>query len=133
MVERKGRIRAVAAPDTKSKTVLPIVDKTVSKGSEIYTNEYPVYNRLTNMGYNHSRFLHSHNIYVIGDVHTNTIEGFWSLCKDGVRGMFHSVSPKYLQAYLNEYAFRYNHRDDETPMVFAFLGRLGLEPGAQLF
>jgi hypothetical protein len=85
------------------------------------------------MCYNHSRVLHSHNIYVIGNVHTNTIEGFWSLCKNGVHGVFHSVSPNYLQAYLNEYAFRYNHRDDKTPMFFTFLGQVGLEPGASLF
>ena len=48
---------------------------------------------------------------MIGDVHTNTIEGFWSLVKRGIGGVYHSVSKKYLQTYLNEYAFRYNHRD----------------------
>lgn len=73
------------------------------------------------MGYNHNRVLRGQNIYVMGNVHTNTIEGFWSLCKNGVRGVFHSVSPKYLQAYLNEYSFRYNHRDDETPMFLTML------------
>lgn len=109
------------------------MDKTVERGSQVYTDEYPVYNILTRMCYNHSRVLHSHNIYVIGNVHTNTIKGFWSLCKNGVHGVFHSVSPNYLQAYLNEYAFRYNHRDDKTPMFFTFLGQVGLEPGVSLF
>jgi hypothetical protein len=61
VVQRKGKIKAVAVPDTKRKTVMPIIDKTVSKDS---------------------------------NVHTNTIEGFWSLTKNGVRGVFHSVSPK---------------------------------------
>ena len=42
--------------------------------------------------------------------HTNTIEGFWSLVKRGLGGVYHSVSKKYLQTYLNEYSFRYNHR-----------------------
>jgi ISXO2 transposase-like protein len=46
----------------------------------------------------------------LGNVHTNTIEGFWSLVKRGLGGVYHSVSKKYLQTYLNEYAFRYNHR-----------------------
>jgi len=119
--QRKGKLKVIAVPDTKSKTVLPIVNKTVEKGTQVYTDEYSVYDRLTSMGYYHSRVLHSHNIYVIGNVHTNTVEGFWSLCKNGVRGVYHSVSPKYLQAYLNEYAFRYNHRNDERPMFDSFL------------
>ena len=45
-----------------------------------------------------------------GDVHTNTIEGFWSLVKRGIGGVYHAVSAKHLQGYLNEYAWRYNHR-----------------------
>ena len=56
-----------------------------------------------------------------GDAHTNTIEGFWSLTKNGIRGVYHSVSSKYLQHYLDEYAFRYNHRNDVTPMFLSFL------------
>ena len=59
-----------------------------------------------------SRIKHSARIYVDGDVHTQTIEGFWSLVKNGIRGTYHSVSKKWLQGYLNEYAWRYNHRDD---------------------
>jgi transposase len=53
---------------------------------------------------------------VIGSVHTNTIDGFWSLLKRGISGVYHSVSEKHLQRYLNEYAFRYNHRDDERAL-----------------
>lgn len=49
--------------------------------------------------------------------------GFWSLVKNGIRGVYHSVSPKYLQQYLNEYSFRYNHRNDVTPMFLTFLRR----------
>jgi hypothetical protein len=49
---------------------------------------------------------------VDGNVHTNTLEGFWSLVKRGIGGVYHSVSSKHLQSYLDEYAFRYNHRGD---------------------
>ena len=52
-----------------------------------------------------------------------TIEGFWSTCKNGIVGVYHSVSSKYLQEYLNEYAFRYNHRNDVLPMFWSFLTR----------
>ena len=50
-----------------------------------------------------------------GDVHTNTIEGFWSLVKGGIGGVYHAVSHKWLQGYLNEYVFRYNHREGVDP------------------
>ena len=73
------------------------------------------------MGYNHDRVLHCQQTYVIGNVHTNTIEGFWSLVKNGIRGVYHSVSPQHLQKYLNEYTFRYNHRDDVQPMFSTML------------
>ena len=56
------------------------------------------------------------HVYVDGDVHTNTIEGFWALMKNGIRGVYHAVSEKHLQSYANEYAFRYNHRDDAQAM-----------------
>ena len=57
----------------------------------------------------------------MGDVHTNTIEGFWSLIKRGISGVYHSVGHHYLQSYLNEYSFRYNRRFDVQPMFTRFL------------
>ena len=57
----------------------------------------------------------------MGDVHTQTIEGFWSLVKRGIGGVYHSVSRKYLQSYLDEYAFRYNRRDANQPMFVSLL------------
>ena len=84
------------------------------------------YDVLEAKGYQHSRIHHSSNVYVRGDVHTNTIEGFWSLVKNGLRGVYHSVSEKYLQSYLNEYAWRYNHRNDGEPMFWTMLGQAAL-------
>lgn len=60
----------------------------------------------------------------MGQVHTNTIEGFWSLLKRGIAGVYHSVSAKHLQTYVNEYSFRYNHRDDERPMYRSVISRV---------
>ena len=76
------------------------------------------------MGYQHHRIYHSAKVYVMGRVHTNTIEGFWGLVKNGIRGVYHQVSAKYLQNYLNEYAFRYNHRNDERPMFLSLLNQV---------
>ena len=59
--------------------------------------------------------------YVKGNVHTNTVEGFWSQMKRSIDGTYHSVSPKYLQTYVDEFAYRYNHR---VSLFRLFLGRL---------
>ncbi len=91
--------------------------------STIFTDELKNYNGIPelcdgdkNRGYQHRRINHSAGVYVVGDVHTNTIEGFWSLIKRGIGGTHHAVSQKFLQSYLDEYAFRYNRRDVPEPM-----------------
>jgi transposase len=61
------------------------------------------------------------NIYVNGDIHTNTIEGFWSLLKGGIRGVYRNVSDKYPQSYVNEYSFPYSNRYADKPMFNSFL------------
>jgi ISXO2-like transposase domain len=71
---------------------------------------------LRHHGYAHQRINHKSHVYVSGDVHTNTIEGFWSLVKRGIGGTYHAVSEKYLQSYLDDYTFRYSHRNDGRAM-----------------
>jgi transposase-like protein len=132
IVQRRGRLKAVVVPDVKQRTIIPIVRETVSRGSMVYTDELNTYNPLALLGYGHGRILHSAKVYVMGNVHTNTIENFWSLAKRGISGVYHSVSAKYLQHYINEYAFRYNHRDDEQPMFQTFLQRMGAGLDARL-
>ena len=63
-------------------------------------------------GDRHQIIRHADHEYVVGAVHTNTIEGFWSIFKRGVVGTFHKVSKKYMPLYVAEFAFRYNHRMD---------------------
>jgi transposase len=124
MVERKGQVVAATVPNTKRATIMPRVHKKVLPETTVYTDEYRVYDNLNRQGYRHDRVHHAQEIYVAGDVPTSTIEGFWSLLKRGIAGVYHSVSAKHLQGYLNEYAFRYNHRKDERPMFFSFLDRV---------
>jgi hypothetical protein len=78
---------------------------------------------MTRYGFKHLRIQHSAKEYVRGNIHTNSIEGFWSLLKCGIGGVYHSVSEKHLQSYINEYGFRYNHRKDEHPMFNTMLER----------
>ena len=104
---------------------MPNIRQYVIPTSTVFTDEYNVYNTLTKEGYQHDRVNHSEEVYASGDVHVNTIEGFWSLVKRGVDGVYHSVSAKHLQGYLNEYAWRYTHRDDGRAMFERALLRAG--------
>ena len=124
MAERKGKVIAKVVPDVKANTLLPIIKEKVLESSIVYTDELPSYDRLPKLGYQHRRIHHASKVYVMGDIHTNTVDGFWSLIKRGISGVNHAVSAKYLQNYLNEYAFRYNRREQEEPMFEAFLSQL---------
>jgi transposase len=125
VVERKGRIVARVQPVSISATSA-LVKEYVMPETIIYTDEGVAYNalpRLEGMGYQHKRVNHTQKVYVAGEVHTNTIEGFWSLVKRGIGGVYHSVSAKYLQSYLDEYSFRYNRRDSGNLIFAAMLER----------
>lgn len=124
VVERKGRIVAKVIPDVKAKTLLPLIQRHVLSASTIYTDELPSYWKVGKLGYQHRRVHHASGVYVDGDATTNTIEGFWSLIKRSIGGAHHAVSAKYLQSYLNEYTFRWNHREDKSPMFATILQRL---------
>src|SRR5438445_1684502 len=126
VVQRKGHVFATKVPDLAQATIYPHIEKRVLPATTIYTDEYGTYRGLTKRGYQHRRIQHKQNIYVSGDVHTNTIEGFWSLVKRGLGGVYHSVSAKYLDGYLNEYAWRYNHREDGRAQFESLLLRAAL-------
>ncbi len=111
IVERKGERRVYAAviSENTKKTLQDIAHEKILPKSVVFTDDAAQYHGL-DVDYHHHRINHSQGVYVVGDVHTNTIEGFWSLVKRGLGGVYHSVSKKYLQNYLDEYTFRYNHR-----------------------
>ena len=93
--------------------------------SAVYTDTYTGYDSLGRKGYVHKRVNHARRVYV----HTNTIEGFWSLLKRGISGVYHGVSTKHLQTYVDEYVFRYNNRDAIGRGMFdAFLDRIEKRP-----
>jgi transposase len=127
VVERKGRVIARTASDVTGKTLHGFVKEYVLPKSTVFTDEFASYQgleRIDGMNYQHRRINHSANVYVMGDVHTNTIEGFWSLVKRGIGGVYHSVSQKYLQTYLDEYSFRYNRRASGNLIFPAMLARV---------
>jgi transposase-like protein len=113
VVERDGEVRAKVVDNTRSMTIEPFIAQHVEHGTQLMTDEYRAYNRVSLLGYKHQRINHSSGQYVVGDVHTNTIEGFWSQLKRSICGTYHAISPKYLQHYLNEFAYRYNLRHQQ--------------------
>jgi transposase-like protein len=121
LVERKGRVRAFVAQDVKADTLIGLVREHVLPQNLVFTDDFAAYDGLGVRGYHHRRIRHSEKIYVAGDTHTQTIEGFWSLIKRGIAGVYHNVGRHYLQSYLNEYSFRYNRRFDVQPMFLSFL------------
>jgi transposase len=127
MVERQGRVRASVVPDRTRKTLLGELRTHVLPASTIFTDEWPAYLGVERDYVAHHRIRHSEEIYVRGDVHTQTIEGFFGLVKNGLRGVYHAVSTKYLQNYLDEYCFRYNARNVERPMFWLILDRVRKE------
>ena len=121
LVERKGRVRAFVSQDVKADTLIGLVREHVMPQNIVFTDDFAAYDGLGIRGYHHRRIRHSEKIYVSGDTHTQTIEGFWSLIKRGIGGVYHNVGRHYLQSYLNEYSFRYNRRFDEQPMFLSIL------------
>src|SRR6266567_2845725 len=119
-----GKVSVRIADGTKATDLLPYASKKVLPASTVYTDEFKSYDALEGMGYAHQRVNHAQSVYVSGNVHTNTLEGFWALVKRGIGGVYHSVSTEHLQSYLDEYAFRYNHRDAPGGMFSALLGRI---------
>ncbi len=128
IVERggKGRVIVKATTDVTGATLTGMAREFVLPASTIFTDELPAYNNIKHIpggNYEHRRINHSAKVYVIGDIHTNTIDGFWSLIKRGIGGVYHSVSQKYLQSYLDEYSFRYNRRASGNLIFPAILMR----------
>ena len=125
-VERKGRVRAYATLDATRDTIMGIIKEHVLPESMVFTDEHVVYDdlRFHRNEYTHQRINHSEKVYVVGDIHTNTIEGFWSLVKRGIGGVYHNIGRHYLQSYLDEYSFRYNHRFDTQPMFQTFMQQI---------
>ncbi|MCH8910693.1 MAG: IS1595 family transposase [Chloroflexi bacterium] len=116
-IERGGEVRMKHVPSTSKKVLHAFIADTISPDAEaIYTDEWRGYNDIGDENTRHETINHSEKEYARGDVHTNSIEGMWSLFKRGVVGSFHHVSKKHLERYLDEFEFRFNNR--KNPYIF---------------
>lgn len=113
MIERGGRVRPKIVADVTGNTLKAVIAANVDKSSRIMTDEWSGYRGLPNAGWNHHSVCHSMYEYARGDVHTNSIEGFFGMLKRGLNGIYHSVSHEHLHRYLAEFKFRHDYRELE--------------------
>ena len=126
-VERGGRIKATVLPSRHGPALKQQVIEWVEPESIIITDEWRAYWGLDKHFAAHSRINHTAGIYVEGDIHTNTIEGFFGNLKTGIRGNYKRVSRRWLQSYLNEFTWRYNHRYSAEPMFVVLIRRAAVK------
>jgi transposase-like protein len=110
LVERKGRVRAFPVERVDGRTLQDAIRQRVHLTARMVSDEYTGYHGL-DMGFaGHDTINHSRKQFARGSVHTNTVEGFFSLLKRGIDGAFHHVSKGHLHRYCDEFSFRYNRR-----------------------
>lgn len=124
LVERGGKVIAKVVDAVTTNNVFTNITQNVDRSAALYSDELAVYRYAPKWGYKHRKVNHGDKEYVRGEVHTNTIEGFWSQLKRSVNGTHHFISSKHLQKYVDEFSFRYNHRKADA--IFPILSdRLG--------
>lgn len=113
-------------PDTSRYSLITQIKENVSPTARIHTDEFASYKTLHKYGYLHDAANHGLSEYVRGDIYTQNIENVWSHFKRGITGVYRIVSKKYLQAYADEYAFRYNNRKSSEQMFEILLSQVSL-------
>jgi transposase-like protein len=121
MVQRNGKAYLKHIPNTGKWTLLQQIQEHVDKTAKVMTDEYRGYWQLYKYGYFHKSVNHGKYQYRQGEAYTQNIENIWSHLKRGIYGVYRVVSKKYLQTYVDEYAFRYNHRNNQRKMFDALL------------
>ena len=121
MIEREeGRAVVIKVEDTKAKTLMPIIKQFVRDNARIFTDELVSYQNLSKEGYIHEVIQHGLKMYSNGEgITTNSIEGFWGHFKRMIFGIYHFVSKKYLQRYIDEAVYRWNTRKADESVRFA--------------
>lgn len=119
LVERSGRVHSTHVPNVKAATLRPVLESQTAADSFLMTDEALQYRPLGKRYRFHFAVEHSIGEYVRGDIHTNTIEGYFSILKRGLVGVYQHVSARHLKRYLAEFDFRYSNRvklgiDDAT-------------------
>jgi transposase-like protein len=124
MVERGGRVRARVIPSRRGPALSQAVRANVNPAWILFTDDWMAYRQLRREYLDHRVINHSAGLYVDGDTHTNTIEGFFGNLKTGMRGAYKKVSPRYLQSYVDEFAWRHNAQRERSETGEMLFGQL---------
>ena len=111
MVERGGKAKVKHVRTSGTRILVPEIVGAVATRALLYTDGYYSYKALDKLGYNRSVINHARAEYVNGNIHTQNVENLWSNVKRGIYGVYRHVDGKYLQSYVDEYAFRYSNRN----------------------
>ncbi|MGO9245670.1 MAG: IS1595 family transposase [Verrucomicrobiia bacterium] len=109
ILQRKGKIIAGVVENVQAKTLVPKIHQHVEPGSAVFTDQWVGYNGL-HSHFAHESIDHQKKCFAVGKVHTQGIDSFWALFKRGYHGIYHQMSPKHLQRYVDEFAFRFDRR-----------------------
>ena len=110
LVERDGKVRSFHFPTIRANTLRSTMARNISLESRLMTDESRMYTYIRHNFASHGTINHTERKYVEGDVHTNTVEGYFSILKRGIYGVYQHVSEAHLKRYLSEFDFRYNTR-----------------------
>jgi transposase-like protein len=110
LVQRGGQVRSFHVEHADKSTVTRIVNNNIDRETHVFTDESRLYNDLLEQVAGHQSVKHSAKEYVRGNVHTNTVENYFSVFKRGMRGTYQHCAEKHLHRYLAEFDFRYNAR-----------------------
>lgn len=110
LVERNGRARSFHVANVTGKTLRPIIVANVDRKSALMTDDAGQYRPIGKEFASHETVNHGIEEYVRGNAHSNTVEGFFSILKRGINGVYHHVSEAHLSRYLAEFDFRYSNR-----------------------
>jgi transposase-like protein len=128
-LQRQGKLNTAIVPNVKAATLLPYFEDNIAKGTKLMTDELRSYKKIAKfLDIEHGTVQHGVGQYVKGDIHTNTIEGFWSQLKRSLDGTHHVVSPRYLHLYVSEFQWRYNAKNSPTHLFHLLLSRVAMLP-----
>jgi transposase-like protein len=124
MIQRGGQFKGHVVASGKKESLLPHILHDVERGTMINTDTASAYKTLKSHGYKHETVNHFWNVWARGKHHTQSIEGFWSHLKKGIKSTHVSVSKKHMQRYVNEFGYRYNNRHAPAEMFNRMLAQI---------
>lgn len=122
------QVRTWCTPDTKAHTTLSIITATIERGSKVYTDGFKGYRKLSRLGYSHDWVDHEAGEYVRGEVHTQTLDGYWGLLKNFLAAKG-GVQRRFLHRFVGEHQWRYNFRNlsrkEQVKRIYSLLTKFG--------